>query len=140
MITDIYNDKILYWSSKIVTPCRLSDPSYSFKTRGKLCGSTFIIDLIVADNIILAYGHDVNACKIGSAAAAMLQHLSVGTDVREIREVDQTLRAMLFEDGNPPDGRWSDLDMFLPLRGNRFRATTSLLPFDAIVKIIDLIT
>jgi NifU-like protein involved in Fe-S cluster formation len=137
MLEELYNTKIMSWSSQLITPCRLADPQLSAEMRGRLCGSTFRVDLCIADSIITDYGHDVNACRVGSAAAAFLHANIIGTTIGEMRDLSEWIERMLMRNGDPPSGRWRDLDMFLPLRGNRYRSGTALLPFQAVVRALD---
>jgi NifU-like protein involved in Fe-S cluster formation len=45
--------------------------------------------------------------------------------------------AMLKEDGDPPGGRWAELEVLLPVRGFKPRHASTLLTFDAVVDAID---
>jgi NifU-like protein involved in Fe-S cluster formation len=137
MIEDLYNSKIMSWSAQLITPCRLADPHVTAEVRGRLCGSTFRVDLSITNGIITEYGHAVTACRVGSAAAAFLHANIIGTSISDMRSLAEWMERMLMRDSDPPLGRWRDLDMFLPLRGNRFRSGTALLPFQAVVRALD---
>lgn len=106
--------------------------------RGKLCGSSIRVDLRVTDGIITSYGHEVLACRLGSAAAAVIQHNIVGQAPEEMIKLCGWMESMLLRSGDPPRGPWKDLSMFLPVRGNRFRASSVLLPFQAVVRAIEI--
>jgi NifU-like protein involved in Fe-S cluster formation len=134
MPDDLYNQKILTWASRLVTPVHLAVPDASAEMRGRLCGTTVRVELCMEGGIITGYGHDVRACRLGSAAAALLHDNILGTTASELVDLSAWMERMLMRDGAPPPGRWRDLDMFLPVRGDRFRAGTVLLPFQAVAK------
>ncbi len=134
MIEELYNQKILAWANRLVTPTNLANPTSTAEVRGRLCGSTVRVELVVTDGIITEYAHDVRACKLGSAAAAFLQDRIVGCSVDEMRDLSDWIERMLMQGGDTPPGKWRDLDMFLPVRGNRYRAGTVLLPFQAVLR------
>jgi NifU-like protein involved in Fe-S cluster formation len=136
MIDEIYNQKILEWSNKLITPIHLKEPDSTAEVRGKLCGSTVRIELNITGNIITGYGHDVKACKLGSAATAIMQDQIIGCSVDNLRDLCDRMSRMLTAGADAPN-QWPDLDMFSPVKGNRFRANTVLLPFQAVVKAIE---
>jgi NifU-like protein involved in Fe-S cluster formation len=44
---------------------------------------------------------------------------------------------MLKEEGEPPQGKWADLEAFLPVRDFKARHASTLLTFDAVVAALD---
>ena len=50
------------------------------------------------------------------------------------RVVGRIMRAMLKEEGPPPDGRWADLALLEPVRPYKSRHASTLLIFEAIDK------
>jgi NifU-like protein involved in Fe-S cluster formation len=61
----------------------------------------------------------------------------IGSSPEELREVGQRMRAMLKENGTPPEGRWSDLRFLEPVRNYRARHASTLLVFDAVERALD---
>ena len=135
-LDDIYNLKILELAADIPHSARLAHPDASASAHSKLCGSTIEIDLKLKGTEISEFGQTVKACLLGQAAAAIVGREIVGTTVEEFRQVDQCMRAMLKEEGPPPEGRWADLALLEPVRPYKSRHASTLLVFEAIAKAI----
>ena len=61
----------------------------------------------------------------------------VGAKADELREVRESMRRMLKENGAPPAGKWADLAVLEPVRDYKARHASTLLTFDAVVTAID---
>jgi NifU-like protein involved in Fe-S cluster formation len=61
----------------------------------------------------------------------------VGATATELREVRETMRRMLKENGVPPEGRFADLRYLEPVRDYKARHASTMLTFDAVVDAID---
>jgi NifU-like protein involved in Fe-S cluster formation len=58
----------------------------------------------------------------------------VGSTPDELREIRDTVRKMLKENGAPPkDGKWADVAVLEPVRDYKARHASTLLTFDAVV-------
>jgi NifU-like protein involved in Fe-S cluster formation len=62
--------------------------------------------------------------------------LAVGSTADELRQVRSDMRAMLKENGPPPQGRWAELKVLEPVRDFKARHASTLLTFDAVVDAI----
>ena len=66
----------------------------------------------------------------------MARHV-VGAKADELRELRETVRKMLKENGAPPaDGKWADIAVLEPVRDYKARHASTLLTFDAVVDAI----
>jgi NifU-like protein involved in Fe-S cluster formation len=63
--------------------------------------------------------------------------LAVGSTPDELRRVREEMRAMLKDNGPPPEGRWADLAVLEPVRDYKARHASTLLTFDAVVDALD---
>jgi len=135
-LSEIYNQKILELAANIPCTERLSDPQASATAHSKLCGSTVTVDLDMKDGTVIAYGQTVKACLLGQTACAIMGHNIIGSSADELREVGRRMRAMLKENGPPPDGKWADLAVLEPVRDFKARHTSTLLVFDAVEEAI----
>jgi NifU-like protein involved in Fe-S cluster formation len=61
----------------------------------------------------------------------------VGSSPAELRELRQTVRKMLKENGAPPSGKWADIAVLEPVRDYKARHASTLLTFDAVVQAVD---
>ena len=137
-LTDLYSDKILEIAGNQPRPGRLSDPDATARKVSRVCGSTIEVDIKVADGVITAYGHEVQACALGQTSAAVVATNVVGTGTAEFRRVRDEMTAMLKADGPPPSGeRWGDLKYLEPVREYRPRHTSTLLVFEAVCEALD---
>ncbi|UFI02205.1 iron-sulfur cluster assembly scaffold protein [Roseibium aggregatum] len=137
MLDDIYNAKILEFAGNIPRIGRLEHPDASAKAHSKLCGSTVIVDLSMKDGVVTDFAHDVKACALGQASSSIMARNIIGARADELREVQQTMRAMLKEGGEAPTGRFEDLKFLEPVREYKARHASTLLTFDAVVDALD---
>ena len=113
---DIYSQRLLALADNLDRTERLPDPDATAWGRSR---------------------HEVKACKLGTASAAVMARHVVGSAAGELRELRQTMRAMLKDNGPPPTGRWVDLEVLAPARKIRSRHPSIMLTFDAVTKAID---
>ena len=131
MLNDIYNQRILELAGNIPRLGRLEGPQASARAHSKLCGSTVIVDLDMADGKVSDYAQDVKACALGQAAASIVGRHVIGKTAAELRAVRDSVRAMLKENGAPPDGAWADAAVLEPVRDFKARHASTLLAFEA---------
>lgn len=137
MFSDIYNDRILDLAGNIPRQGRLAAPDASAKAHSKLCGSTVIVDLVMINGQVIDFAHEVKACALGQAAASIMARHVIGSSGAELRELRETVRAMLKENGPPPQGKWADIALLEPVRDYKARHASTLLTFDATVECVE---
>jgi NifU-like protein involved in Fe-S cluster formation len=137
MLNDIYNDKILELAANIPRQGRLAAPGATAQAHSKLCGSTVIVDLAMADGKVVDFAHDVKACALGQAAASLMARHVIGATGPELRQLRDQVRAMLKENGPPPNGKWADIALLEPVRDYKARHASTLLTFEATVDAIN---
>lgn len=133
MLNDIYNKKIIELAGNIPHLGRLADPDASATAHSKLCGSTVKVDLKMQDGVVSDFAHDVKACALGQASSSIMARHVIGSNATELRELRETVRKMLKENGAPPDGKWADIAMLEPVREYKARHASTMLTFDAVV-------
>jgi NifU-like protein involved in Fe-S cluster formation len=136
MISDVYNKRILELAANIERLRRLDAPDATATAVSKLCGSKVTVDICMDGDTVTAFGHDVKACALGQASSSLMARHVVGASADELRQLRRQMYAMLKEDGDPPGGRWSELEVLLPVRGFKPRHASTLLTFDAVVDAI----
>ena len=102
----------------------------------KLCGSTVKIDLKMDGPVVTDFAHDVKACALGQASSSIMASHVVGSTANELRELRETVRKMLKENGSPPQGKWADIALLEPVRDYKARHASTMLTFDAVVDAI----
>ena len=137
MLNDVYNAKILELAGNIPRLGRLPAPDATATAHSKLCGSTVTIDLKVADGAVSDFAHDVKACALGQASSSIMARHVIGAKPAELRELRETVRKMLKENGPPPTGRFADVAVLEPVRDYKARHASTLLTFDAVVSALD---
>ncbi len=60
----------------------------------------------------------------------------IGSNASELRELRETVRKMLKENGKPPAGKWADIALLEPVRDYKARHASTMLTFDAVVDAI----
>lgn len=137
MIDDVYNSRILELAGNIPRIGRLKDADASATAHSKLCGSTVTVDLKLADGVVSDFAHEVKACALGQASSSVMASHIIGATPGELREVRETMRRMLKENGAPPAGRFEDLKYLEPVRDYKARHASTMLTFDAVVDALD---
>jgi NifU-like protein involved in Fe-S cluster formation len=135
-LNDIYSTRLLDIAANMVRIARLDNPDVTATAHSKLCGSTITVDLTFDGDTIADYGQTVKACLLGQASASIVGREIVGVTIDEIQEIGRVMRAMLKEEGPPPEGRWADLALLEPVRPYKSRHASTLLVFEAIDKAI----
>jgi NifU-like protein involved in Fe-S cluster formation len=133
MLNDIYNKKIIELAGNIPRLGRLADPDATATAHSKLCGSTVKVDVKMQDGVVSDFAHDVKACALGQASSSIMARHVIGSNAAELRELRETVRRMLKENGAPPQGKWADVAMLEPVRDYKARHASTLLTFDAVV-------
>src|SRR5437762_10118771 len=136
MLNDIYNRRIIELAGNIPRLGRLADPDASATAHSKLCGSTVKVDLKMDGDVVTDFAHDVKACALGQASSSIMARHVVGANAGELRELRETVRKMLKENGKPPDGKWADIAVLEPVRDYKARHASTMLTFDAVVDAI----
>ena len=136
MLNDIYNKRIIELAGNIPRLGRLPDPDASATAHSKLCGSTVKIDLKMDGPVVTDFAHDVKACALGQASSSIMASHVIGSNASELRELRETVRKMLKENGPPPQGKWADIALLEPVRDYKARHASTMLTFDAVVDAI----
>lgn len=137
MLNDVYNDKILDLAGNIPRLGRLAAPDATATAHSKLCGSTVTVDVVMTDGQVSDFAHDVKACALGQASSSIMARNVIGSNPAELRELRETVRKMLKENGPPPSGKWADIAVLEPVRNYKARHASTMLTFDAVVKAVD---
>lgn len=138
MLSDIYNHRILDLAANLPRIGRLAAPDGTATAHSRLCGSTVTVDLVLgSDGRVADFAHDVKACALGQASASIMARNVVGSGGDELRALRDDMRAMLKQNGAPPDGRWADCAVLEPVRDYKARHASTLLTFDAVVEAVE---
>ena len=137
MLNEVYNAKILELAGNIPRLGRLPAPDATATAHSKLCGSTVTVDLKMKGGEVADFAHDVKACALGQASSSIMARHVVGAKPAELRELRETVRKMLKENGPPPTGKWAEIAVLEPVRDYKARHASTLLTFDAVVSALD---
>src|ERR1700740_2853990 len=138
MINEVYNKRIIELAGNIPRLGRLPDAQASATPHSKLCGSTVTVDLKMDGDEVTDFAHEVKACALGQASSSIMARHVIGAKADELRNLRETVRKMLKENGAPPDsGKWADIAVLEPVRDYKARHASTLLTFDAVVSAID---
>jgi NifU-like protein involved in Fe-S cluster formation len=135
--SQVYSHKILDLAASIPRLGRLTAPQATAKAHSKLCGSTIIVDLVMAEGRVIDFAQDVKACALGQAAASIMGRHVIGSSADELRALRKEVWAMLKESGPPPKGKWAEIAILEPARDYKARHASTLLTFDATVDCVN---
>jgi NifU-like protein involved in Fe-S cluster formation len=133
MINEVYNKRIIELAGNIPRLGRLPDAQASATAHSKLCGSTVTVDLKMDGDEVSDFAHEVKACALGQASSSIMARHVIGAKADELRNLRETVRKMLKENGAPPDGKWADIAVLEPVRDYKARHASTMLTFDAVV-------
>jgi NifU-like protein involved in Fe-S cluster formation len=136
MLNDVYNARILELAGNIPRLGRLDNPDASATAHSKLCGSTVTIDLKMEGPVVKDFAHDVKACALGQASSSLMARHVVGARAEDLRNLRETIRKMLKENGPAPSGPWADFAVLEPVRDYKARHASTMLTFDAVVEAV----
>ena len=137
MLSEVYNRRIIELAGTIPRIGRLSTPDASATAHSRLCGSTVTVDLKMDGDTVTDFAHEVKACALGQASSSIMASHVIGSNSEELRQLRETVRKMLKENGEPPrEGKWADIAVLEPVRDYKARHASTLLTFDAVVDAI----
>ncbi len=136
-ISALYSREILRHTAAMSRTGRLAAPDGSADAVSRLCGSKVTVDLTLDEGVVTDYAHEVEACALGQCAASIMARQIVGAEAGELRDLRERMRAMLKEEGPPPQGRWADLALLDAVRDYPARHGSVMLVFDAVVEALD---
>jgi NifU-like protein involved in Fe-S cluster formation len=138
MLNDVYNRRILQLAASIPRLGRLPSPDASATTLSKLCGSTVTVDLKMDGETVTDFAHEVKACALGQASSSIMARHVVGSTATELRDLRETVRRMLKDNGAAPSSdKWADIAVLEPVRDYKARHASTMLTFDAVVSAIE---
>src|SRR6266566_4529891 len=137
MLNEVYNKRIIELAGNIPRIGRLSDPDARATAHSRLCGSTVTVDLKMSGDEVTDFAHDVKACALGQASSSIMALNVIGAKAEELRDLRETVRRMLKENGAPPGGKWADIAVLEPVRDYKARHASTMLTFDAVTSAID---
>ena len=138
MLNEVYNKRIIELAGNIPRLGRLSAPDATATALSRLCGSTVTIDLKMDGDTVTDFAHEVKACALGQASSSIMASHVIGSKADELRNLRDTVRKMLKENGAPPkEGKWADIAVLEPVRDYKARHASTLLTFDAVVDAIN---
>ena len=137
MLNDVYNRRILELAANIPRLGRLEMPDATATAHSRLCGSTVTVDLKMNGDTVIDFSHEVKACALGQASSSIMASNVIGAKAEELRNLRETVRRMLKENGAPPGGKWADIAVLEPVRDYKARHASTMLTFDAVTAAID---
>ena len=128
---DIYSTKILEVVASMPERGCFEGADGTATKNSKLCGSKIKVCLNVEAGKITKYGQAVEACLLGQSAAAVMAKNAIGLTKADVEEVRDKMLAMLKEEGEAPDGIWTELEVLYPVKDYKPRHTSMMLVFEA---------
>src|SRR5258708_38564387 len=133
MLNDIYNKRIIELAGNIPRLGRLADPDASATAHSKLCGSTVKIDLKMDGDVVTDFAHDVKACALGQASSSIMASHVVGSTATELRDLRETVRKMLKENGGPPPSKRAEIAILGTGRDHKARPPSTRMTLESVV-------
>ncbi len=138
-LLDLYSARLKELGAQVKEDRPLAGAQASLKRRSPLCGSQVTFDVTLDDQgRVAAIGFAVRACSLAEAASAIAVNCAVGSSLDELKAVRDAVKRMLREKVDAlPGGKWDDLEVLKPAQMVPARHGSALLPFDALVKVVE---
>lgn len=138
-MSDLYHNRILELAAGIPNLGALENAQGSVEKVSRICGSTVRVDVRLSEDgeTVEAIAVDPKACALGQATTSILAEHAVGATVNEIVVARDAMRAMLKENGAPPEGRFWELRHLQAVADYPPRHTSTMLAFDAAIAAIE---
>jgi NifU-like protein involved in Fe-S cluster formation len=137
MIDEVYNKRILALAADIPRLHRLDAPDATAVAHSRLCGSKVTVDIKMDGDRVTDFGHEVKACALGQASSSLMARHVVGSSASELFALREAMHRMLKDNAPPPTGKWSELEVLLPVRDFKARHASTLLTFDAVKEAVE---
>lgn len=138
MLSELYTGGVLDAAAAIPPARRLAAPEATATKSSRVCGSEVTVDLVMDGARVADFGMEAKACALGQASASILARNIIGAGADELYALRDRMRAMLKENGAPPEGeRWADLAMLEPIRDYPQRHASTMLIFEAVCACLD---
>jgi NifU-like protein involved in Fe-S cluster formation len=127
----LYSRDILRLAASIPHHSRLEGAQASIEKSSPVCGSRVVVDVVTdKDGRIVALGHEVCACALGQASAALMGAHAIGRTPGELATARDALAAFLAGQRDDP-GDWPGLAVFAEARRFSARHASIMLAFEA---------
>lgn len=134
MIDELYSREVLRRTTQLQHVGHLAQFDASADRTAKLCGSTIHVELSLDAETVSDYAHQVEACALGQAAAAILSQSVIGASVGELREARDAMRAMLKGEAFRYPDRFADFAILQSVKDFPARHASTLLALEATVE------
>lgn len=133
MSETLYNTQILRLAAMTAAARRLAAPQGSATRVSPICGSKVTADVdLDPQGRVTRFGHEVRACALGQAAAALVEAEIIGADATKLGAARAELADWLATRTETPPS-WPGFSVFAPARPHRARHSSILLAFDAAI-------
>jgi nitrogen fixation protein NifU and related proteins len=138
MSDPIYRRALLRLAADAVGAGRLEVPHSSATVHNPACGDQMRVDVTVVDGRITALRHQVQACVLTQASAAILGAEAVGLDRAALSALRDHVAAML-EGGTVPEVPFEAYGAFEGVAEHKGRHVCVLLPLEAALKALNIL-
>ena len=133
MSDELYHKELLRLAAEATGAGRLAGATASASVHNPLCGDRVTMDVRVEHDRLRAVGHEVKACLLCQAAAAVVGASAPGKDRGEIAATARAVEAYIKSGTSLPPASWPGLELFAPVRPHKSRHRCVLLPFEALL-------
>lgn len=137
MSSDLYSGRVLELAASIPNTGRLADANGSSTKIARLCGSEVTVDVKMLGDDVIAFAITPKACALGQASASVLARNIIGSNKTTIQRAYDQFKAMLKQNGPPPDGVFWELRYLAGVADYPPRHASTLLAFEAALAAID---
>ena len=134
---DLYHPRVLELAAEIPHVGHLDAPDGVSTKVSRVCGSVVTVELKLKDGVVSDIAVHPKACALGQAATSVLAMNAIGATPAEILSARDGLRAMLKENGAPPQGRFWELRHLEGVRSYPPRHASTMLAFDAAAEALE---
>ena len=132
----LYQKAILDLARAAIGRGKLAAPGASITIDNPLCGDRVTMELTLRDGVVAELAHRVRGCTLCEASASAIGSHAIGAGAGQLAAAMQSAAAIIA--GTEDDGVWPELATFRPVREHKSRHRCVMLPFEALIKAVDL--
>lgn len=142
MISELYQKTILKHAANATAHGEMTDADHSLMIHNPMCGDRIKVYVKLKNGAVIDLSHEAKACALCQASASILGEHFHGLDAKSLSALIGLLKLHLGENEKDtdtiwPDEKWNDLNVFKVVRDHKSRQTCVLLPFEALMKLLN---
>ncbi|MEH6526500.1 MAG: iron-sulfur cluster assembly scaffold protein [Sneathiella sp.] len=137
MIQELYQKQLMRLAADATGEGVMENPDAEIVLDNPTCGDRIKIQVKISDGKITALNHENRSCMLCQAAASVVGENAVGHSREDIASVRDSIESMLKSNSFSAIQGWNAIENFAPVADHKSRHACVLLPFDALINVLN---